>query len=390
MATTPRIPRTSMGMPGLPATPGTLPRPRKSLAGPSATTAATPTRTPRSARLSPSIDLRPPPLPDIPPHHARSASNTEAADYAQRSASAMSHRSASSAAASRPASAMSTASSRRVTAAHAHSTPSRPTSRPASALSSRPASALDNHSSARSVKARSLALLEQMDLNGRAGDDDDEERDHGNGVDAEATPRKANGVSSGGLRSASRSSEVTGAVAEPVVPLRVYEELYADLTTRDERIATLEQQLRHAQSNIDSHTSSALEQERHRLRQEATTHQKLLDEERDTERQDEKRRRGEIESREAVLRGELDSLKREHTKRGEEVTKLQGANAELQTRVDENERLIAQLKESVNADSVKDAEIAQLKSRVERLDAERVQLQEEIEELKEAGQETIT
>ncbi|CAO1623298.1 unnamed protein product [Sympodiomycopsis kandeliae] len=423
--TTPRIPRASIG-----GTPG-LPKARKSFAP------ATPAR--GAATRSPVVDMHPPPLPTG--GHSRTVSETNQQQTPSRSASVMSHRSSSSTHShhSRPASALST-SSRRVLNTTTPSRPGTSLSRHASgaATPSRPSTSLSRHASShhsisrptsaletgreeeesegksgltRSMKARSLALLEQMDLNGLQS---------GDSADTDATPKKGarssgiNGTSTT-LRSPSRPSSSTSssaAVGEPVVPLSTYEDLHADLSRKEARVRQLEQQLEEASQQRDRQESSALDRERRRLREETQSHLNLLEEERALEKEDEKRRRGEIESREKAAKNELEQVKKDLKRAQEESGKKDGeastARQELETHLDENETLIKQLKDtiaehqsvtSVNAEAasnlaVKDAEIQQFKNRVERLESqiesERKELTQEIEDLKEAGQETIS
>lgn len=361
---TPRVPRTS----GLPTTgtPGPLTRPRKSTA---TLSSATP-RTASSYAGAPVPQMQPPPSPEI-RRQQRAASREGQLP-------------------GRPSSAMSSASPAAVI-----QTPSRP-----STSMSRRTSASTDHSyddvstdsrSRRDANTRSLELLDQMNLNGRYTD--------ATADDTDVTPRKAAVAQSGlsrGNSFVSHSATQSPALGEAMVPESAYNEMRADLERRDEQIASLKRQV---QAN-----STLREREQHRLRDETAAHVRMLDEERALEREDEKRRRGEIESREKVLRAELDGIKGDLEKKREEAAKLISARSELSTRVDENEKLIAQLKESLStatakhdssaanaeAISVKDAEISQLKDRVQRLESERSGFEAEIEELKEAGQETIT
>lgn len=234
-------------------------------------------------------------------------------------------------------------------------------------------------------KARSLALLEQMDL--------------------DATPRRSNTELRG--KTAMRSPSVSAGsdrsadgVAEGIVPLSLFESVSADLLKRDAELSAMrkERDLQIAD----------LERERTRLVADTAAQIKSLEEEQEVERSDEKRRRGESEARMKQASVEVEALKRQ-LKQSLEETARKDSDAlikvrELEARVVESDSLLEDFKRALAAPArandgqhavlaAKDAEIEQLKGRLTRLESqmeiERVGLMKEIEELKDAGQETI-
>ncbi|CAO1624272.1 unnamed protein product [Parajaminaea phylloscopi] len=382
-----------------PTTPGMLPKGRKSTVDPRTAAGHTPFRPSVASRgvssastisavgtRSPfdSSEAMPPPV---------SASNTSASRH-QRTAS-----SAAAATPPRPG----TSHSRPASVASLRSSPSRS----ASVLSHRHADMLGSEEddrgsellpSMRAQKARSLALLDQMDL--------------------DATPKKQEGAALNrpSSRLSSASHRTGGDVAEAVVSLGVYEELYNELTLKTAALAELQRSHGDLVRQRDTRDGE-IAREKKRLRDDQEQLKRLLEEERETEREDEKRRRREIELKEKTARTELEAAKRDLKRVLEESSKRQSdsekSNEELKARLAENEALCDELKKALavretEATSVdgsvktelesqvqaKDAELEQISTRLKRLESqwhsERAELDREIEELKEAGQETIT
>ncbi|PWN18035.1 hypothetical protein BCV69DRAFT_285330 [Microstroma glucosiphilum] len=234
-------------------------------------------------------------------------------------------------------------------------------------------------------RARSLALLEQMDL--------------------DATPRRSNvelrATTMGRSPSISAASDrsVDG-IAEGVVPLSLYEAVNADLLKKDAELSALRKERNLYIADLDK--------ERRRLKEDAAIQIRSLEEEQELERNDEKRRRAESEGKVKQALAEVEALKRQNKQSIEEAARkdsdAMAKVQELEARVVESESLVKDLKLALAAPdrasdgqsavlAAKDAEIEQLKGRLTRLESqmesERGELVREIEELKEAGQETI-
>lgn len=353
------------------ATPGTAAKPRKSIADLKALAGNTPFRPSRGGASSPTSSSADMPPPVSASRHGRSSSTIVSGDAATTPRHAAHSRSAS-------------VASHRSGAGQEEDEEEDDDGEN------------DLPMSLRSQKARSLALLEAMDL--------------------DATPKKASAdlraqspaSARSSSRAPSRAASVSGeAVAEGVVPLSIYEEVYNELTEKNAQLAALSES-----------RDSDLERERKRLRDDQEAFKRMIEEERATEREDEKRRRGGIEARETEARGELDRARAEveETKRDlrkardeaskveADKTKLEGDVREQVALVEELKKLLAvrdeeQAKDARGAEyegqlRAKDAELDQLKKRVERLqtqwETERAELTQEIDELKDAGQETIT
>ncbi|PWY99816.1 hypothetical protein BCV70DRAFT_162362 [Testicularia cyperi] len=267
-------------------------------------------------------------------------------------------------------------------------------------------SAPNNNVSTDVIMERNMLLLEQMDL----------------------TPKKA---AAQALRAESRASAagtvaagvVTGddeltrdSVAEAVVPLSLYEEQVAEFDRLRTQLDALEKQnleLQRAQEARKARTSEVrsnqaiLEEERVKMRAEARERQSEMEEERRLEREDEVRRRKEIEERERELKEKLHESQTLLSRANDEQDKLRSdfdsQKRGLQAKVDESERLIAEMKKRIEEHAedrqssemdLKDAEIESLRSSVTRLEEEsqkeRLVLSQQIDELKEAGRETIS
>ncbi|EPQ29294.1 uncharacterized protein PFL1_03049 [Pseudozyma flocculosa PF-1] len=301
----------------------------------------------------------------------------------------------------------------------------------------RPASALSMRSSSRLSNVHSAAADDDDgDPNGEAAPSGrnsslDRARDLLEAMDL--TPRRPAAAAATGSRpgrhqqSASFSGYGTAvpdepafqqneSVAEAVVPLSLYEEQEAEL----ERLRTQAEELekknaeltklqgaRKARMSEIRSNEAVLEEERAKMRAEAREKEREMDEERQIERQDDLRRRKEIEDRERELKERLERLQDEHLKaKGEHESQTRDLQAKLQesaTLVDEMKRSLEEqaVKEEGDAKAalevqlkVKDAEIESMQSAVRRLEAElqreRKELGEQIDELKDAGRETIS
>lgn len=394
-----------------PSTPGMLPKPRKSFVDPRTAAGHTPFRPSVALKrppavssepvfaqydatspfLSPAGDAMPPPLSTSAAsasRHQRSTSHVGPATPSRfesvhgRSASGLSHRGSNS---SRVGSSLSCGVE------------------PAAHQSRSPNDSVDSPVCVGAQKARSLALLEQMDL--------------------DATPKKQEAATAA-PRASSRASYVSIStrmvegddVAEAVVALSIYEEVYNELSSKTSALHAL-QQSHDALVLRAKVMEEDLVAERKRLRAEQEQFKKLIEEERETEREDEKRRRRDLESKEREARSELDSVKRELQKSLEDAAKRQSDNGkekdEFNIRLVESAALVDELKKALairddksNTDGdaakvdlssqlqAKDAELEQLSSRLTRLESqwvvEKADLDKEIDELKEAGQETIS
>lgn len=385
------------------ATPGMLARPRKSIMDLRAGAGHTPFKPSTDARRSSSVvgdtnqaDSSPSGVTEsMPPPFSAS---TASASRHQRSASI-----AEPTTPSRPASQHSRTSS----ALSHHQAPSRSASalghsEPDAASETAQSRDVDDDElkvSIRAQKARSLALLEQMDL--------------------DATPKKQD-LSAHHPRSVSRASNASqreeGNVAEAVVPLLVYEEVYNELTAKTLRLETLQQSFDELKAQKGTRESETT-REKKRLWDEQEQFKRMIEEEREVEREDEKRRRKEIEAREKDARAEVESLRKDLRRSQDENGKKESERIkevqEIQQRLTESTTLGEELKKALATREVektsvgdafraefdgqlkaKEAEIEQLQGRINRLEAqwqgEREELNKEIDELKEAGQETIT
>lgn len=241
----------------------------------------------------------------------------------------------------------------------------------------------------RSQKARSLALLEQMDL--------------------DATPKKneqalPSSTSRSASRVSSRAGSDTAGCAEGMIPLSIYEDVYNDLTEKTSQLATLQKDHDELKRGQDR-AKVDLEREKKRLHEEQESFKRMVEEEKKVELEDEKRRRTELESKEKALKAENDALKKssnsDHDASVKRDTEKAKQIAELSARLSESDTLIEELKKAAAKTSAADSqaqanelEVAQLRQRVARLesqlDSERQETSKEISELKEAGQETIT
>lgn len=270
----------------------------------------------------------------------------------------------------------------------------------------RPASAVSSEGT-RLRKARSMALFEQLDLDAtprRPGHRD---------VDTNALGERSDSRLSSSTTSSHAGSDA--AIAEAVVPMSVYEEVYNDLTKKDGELNALASAHAELQRSHETNGLEAIDREKRRLRQEAEAHRKMIEEERATEREDEKRRRKEVELREQEARAELEGVRKELHKVQEDATRgtTDSTNKvkELELRAVECSTLIEELKKAIAAKDeahangaqraefeselkARDVELDQVKSQAHRLqaqlDGQRQEYLKEIDELKEAGQETIT
>lgn len=242
------------------------------------------------------------------------------------------------------------------------------------------------------------------------------------------TPRKSAQLAS---RSQSRAESRTGthdsaaalgdltqdSVAEAVVPLSLYEEQVAEFEQLRAQVQDLEKQnaeLRRAQEARKARMSEArsneavLESERAKMRAEARDRQAEMEEERRIERDDEVRRRKEIEEREKELKLQLSKSVDDHERQQKEAESRQKG---LQLKLEASEQLVAEMKQSIQQQSaleqngetrealetqlkLKDAEIDSLKASLKRIEDEaqtaRDALVRQIDELKDAGRETIS
>lgn len=254
---------------------------------------------------------------------------------------------------------------------------------------------------------KNLSLLEQMDL----------------------TPRKSAQLAA---RSQSRAESRAGQtedlgqdfVAEAVVPLSLYEEQVAEFEQLRVQVQELEKQnaeLRRAQEARKARVSEArsneaiLEAERAKMRAEARDRQAEMEEERRIERNDEVRRRKEIEDREKELKEKLVEAQQQLSKNADDHERYQNEaesrQKNLQLKLESSEQLVAEMKNRIEQESaqqqhgetkealetqlkLKDAEIDNLKASLKRLEEEaqtaRDDLTRQIDELKDAGRETIS
>ncbi|KAJ1020623.1 hypothetical protein NDA16_004016 [Ustilago loliicola] len=254
---------------------------------------------------------------------------------------------------------------------------------------------------------KNLSLLEQMDL----------------------TPRKSAQLAA---RSQSRAESRAGQtedlsqnyVAEAVVPLSLYEEQVAEFEQLRVQVQELEKQnaeLRRAQQARKARVSEArsneaiLEAERAKMRAEARDRQAEMEEERRIERNDEVRRRKEIEDREKELKEKLAEAQQQLNKSADDHERYQkeaeSRQKNLQLKLESSEQLVTEMKARIEQESsqqqhgetkealetqlkLKDAEIDSLKASLKRLEEEaqtaRDDLTRQIDELKDAGRETIS
>ena len=249
------------------------------------------------------------------------------------------------------------------------------------------------------------------------------------------TPRKSAQLAS---RSQSRAEGETGhldglvavdnlvqeSVAEAVVPLSLYEEQVAEFEQLRAQLQNLEKQnveLRRAHEMRKARISEArsneaiLEAERIKMRAEARDRQAEMEEERRIERNDEIRRRKEIEERERELKEKLAELQQQLGKSVDDHERDQkeaeSRQKSLQLKLEASEQLIADMKNRIEQDfeprqrgenkealetqlELKDAEIDSLKASLQRIEDEaravRDDLSRQIDELKDAGRETIS
>lgn len=242
------------------------------------------------------------------------------------------------------------------------------------------------------------------------------------------TPRKSAQLASRSQsRAESRAGTYDGAaglgdltqdsVAEAVVPLSLYEEQVAEFEQLRVQVQELEKQnaeLRRAQEARKARMSEArsneavLEAERAKMRAEARDRQAEMEEERRIERDDEVRRRKEIEEREKELKLQLSKSADDHERQQKEAESRQKG---LQLKLEASEQLVAEMKSRIEQQSaleqqgetkealetqlkLKDAEIDSLKASVKRIEDEaqkaRDGLVHQIDELKDAGRETIS
>ncbi|KAJ9476232.1 Nuclear fusion protein BIK1 [Pseudozyma hubeiensis] len=280
--------------------------------------------------------------------------------------------------------------------------------RDASDIESSPVSKPEPTSSDSNFEKNRAALLDLMDL----------------------TPRKSAQLAS---RSQSRADSRAGvrdgdlthdSVAEAVVPLSLYEEQVTEFEQLRSQMAELERQnaeLRRAQEVRKARVSEArsneavLEAERAKMRAQARDRQAEMEEERRIERNDEIRRRREIEDREKELREKLLEAQQQLSKSVDEHDRHQkeaeSRSKSLQLKLEASEQLVAEMKDRVQHQSaleqrgetkealetqlkLKDAEIdslkASLKSTEDQAQTARADLVRQIDELKDAGRETIS
>ena len=246
------------------------------------------------------------------------------------------------------------------------------------------------------------------------------------------TPRKSAQLASRSQSRAESRAAVYGAtvdvtqdsVAEAVVPLSLYEEQVAEFEQLRSQLAELEKQnaeLRRAQEARKARMSEArsneaiLEVERAKMRAEARDRQAEMEEERRIERNDEIRRRKEIEDRERELKEKLAEAQQQLSKSADDHDRLQkeaqSRQNSLQLKLEASEQLVSEMKSRIEHQSaqeqrgqtkealetqlkLKDAEIDSLKASLKRIEEEaqtaRGDLLHQIDELKDAGRETIS
>ncbi|TKY86555.1 hypothetical protein EX895_004704 [Sporisorium graminicola] len=244
------------------------------------------------------------------------------------------------------------------------------------------------------------------------------------------TPRKSAQLAS---RSQSRAesragldaADLThGSVAEAVVPLSLYEEQVAEFEQLRAQLAELEKQnaeLRRAQEARKARMSEArsneaiLDAERAKMRAEARDRQAEMEEERRIERNDEIRRRTEIEDREKELKDRLAEAQQQLSKSADDHDRIrkeaETRQNSLQLKLEASEHLVTEMKNRIEHQSaleqrgetkealetqlkLKDAEIDSLKASLKRIEDQtqtaRDDLVRQIDELKDAGRETIS
>lgn len=263
---------------------------------------------------------------------------------------------------------------------------------------------------ARKAKDRNRMLLEELDLTPRRPAFSRPSRESLNsGTVGSATPVMPDDLADG-----------EDSVAHPVVPLSLYEEQNAELERLKAQIEELEKTNSHLQglqngdkegANGGFAASEAFQEERAKLRAETEASEKEKDEARKIEREAEQKRREELEKKEKETKEKVDALQKELRHATDDAAKLKSEHESRQRdsegKLAETEKLVEDLKAAIeqrsaaseqaeaerSAVAAKDAEIGQLQSRVERLAAElereRNELGAQIEELRNAGQETI-
>ncbi|SPC61638.1 related to Restin (intermediate filament-associated protein) [Ustilago sp. UG-2017b] len=267
-----------------------------------------------------------------------------------------------------------------------------------------PVAKQDTTSTTDSNLDKNLSLLEQMDL----------------------TPRKsaqlpAPSQSRAEVRAGQTEVLTQDFVAEAVVPLSLYEEQVAEFEQLRVQVQELEKQnaeLGRAQEARKARLSEArsneaiLEAERAKMRAEARDRQAEMEEERRIERNDEVRRRKEIEDREKELKEKLAEAHQQLSKTADDHERYQeeaeSRQKNLQLKLESSEQLVTEMKNRIHQESaqqhhgealetqlkLKDAEIDSLKSSLKRLEEEaqtaRDDLTRQIDELKDAGRETIS
>ena len=213
-------------------------------------------------------------------------------------------------------------------------------------------------------------------------------------------------------------------VAEAVVPLSLYEEQMNEVEKLVLQVEELEkqnqellkaQQARKARMSEVRANEAILEEEKAKMRAEAREREKEMEEERKVERDDEVRRRKEIESREKETKEKLDEATKALAKLQDEHTKLKGDHdnqkRDMEAKIEESAKLIDEMKSNLDAQvqkqaegeekealelkiKMKDSEIESLKVSTARLESElkreRKELGGQIDELKDAGRETIS
>lgn len=244
------------------------------------------------------------------------------------------------------------------------------------------------------------------------------------------TPRKsAQLVSRSESRAESRAGIRDGdltrdSVAEAVVPLSLYEEQMAEFEQLRAQVEQLEKQnaeLRRAQEARKARRSEVrsneaiLEAERAKMRAEARERQTEMEEERRIERNDEIRRRKEIEDREKELKEKLFETQQQLDKRGDDHERqqkeLESRAKSLELKLEASEQLVTEMKDRIQQQSaleqrgetkealetqlkLKDAEINSLKASLKSIEDQahtaRDDLMRQIDELKDAGRETIS
>ncbi|KAJ1025798.1 hypothetical protein NDA18_004131 [Ustilago nuda] len=265
-----------------------------------------------------------------------------------------------------------------------------------------PVAKQDTMSTTDSNLDKNLSLLEQMDL----------------------TPRKSAQLPApwqSEVRAAQTEVLTQDFVAEAVVPLSLYEEQVAEFEQLRVQVQELEKQnaeLGRAQEARKARISEArsnqaiLEAERAKMRAEARDRQAEMEEERRIERNDEVRRRKEIEDREKELKEKLAEAHQQLSKTTDDHERYQkeaeNRQKNLQLKLQSSEQLVTEMKNRIHQESeqqhhgealetqlkLKDAEINSLKSSLKRLEEEaqtaRDDLTRQIDELKDAGRETIS